>query len=98
VALIFNNDGLAFTANTDNPASFTLLGGRYDFATSATFSGGNIGVQVLMPDGTTYLAVHTALTAAGTVVLDLCPGTYKINIVTATSVQAFLVRVPYRAA
>lgn len=93
-------DGLTFTGggNGDAP-TFTLLGGRYDMAVNATFSGGNIDLQILMPDGSTYQSVLAApFTAAGSVVLDLPPGSYKIVVTTATSAQGFLIRVPFRAA
>src|SRR5229473_1307312 len=104
MAVIWNNDGIAYTSGpTDNPASFTLLGGRYELAATATFGGGNIALQQLMPDGTTYAQVTAAygthpITAAGTAVFDLSPGTYRIVITTATAAALALTRVPYRAA
>lgn len=92
-------DGISFTGggNGDAP-KFTLLGGRYAFAVHATFGGGNVQLNVLMPDGTTYIAASAALTADGTQIVDLPPGSFEIVITTATGVQGFLIRVPYRAA
>src|SRR6266852_4670821 len=104
MALIWNNDGIAFTSGpTDNPASFILLGGRYELAASATFGGGSIALQQELPDGSTFVQVTSAygthpLTAAGTAAFDVPPGTYRIVITTATAVALALTRVPYRAA
>lgn len=90
-------DGVNFTALSATTAGFSVLGGRYAFGANATWGGGNVVVQALMPDGTTYVSCATALTADGFEVLDLPPGTYRIGITTATSVQGFLIRVPYRS-
>src|SRR5579859_3012038 len=94
----FNNDGTAQTGLSATTAGFYLLGGRYAFGVNATWGGGNAQLQVLMPDGTTYIAAAASFTADGTAVYDLPPGTYKLAITTATALQFFLVRVPYRAA
>ncbi len=102
--MAFNDwhDGVSATAQSATSAAFYLLGGRYAFCVTATFGGGNIQLQILMPDGTTYIGASAAITtsagAAGTQIVDLPPGTYQIAITTATSVQYSLVRVPYRAA
>ena len=92
----FNNDGVAFTGATADFGPFTLLGGRYAFGTSAPDT--SIALQVLMPDGSTYQNASTPVAAAGFQTFDLPPGTYLFDIVTTAAVQAFLVRVPYRAA
>ncbi len=95
-------DGVSFSALSATPAAFYLLGGRYAFCVTATFGGGNIQLQILMPDGTTYIGASAAVTtsagAAGCQVVDLPPGTYQIAITTSTAVQGSLIRVPYRAA
>jgi hypothetical protein len=96
LSTIFNSDGVAFTGATVDFGPFTLLGGRYAFGTSAPDT--TIALQVLMPDGTTYQNAATPIAAAGFQTYDLPPGSYKFDIVTAAAVQAFLVRVPYRAA
>jgi len=96
LSTVFNSDGVAFTGATVDFGPFTLLGGRYAFGTSAPDT--SIALQVLMPDGTTYQNASVALVAAGFATYDLPPGTYKFDIVTTAAVQAFLVRVPYRAA
>lgn len=66
---------------------------------NATWGGGSADLQMLMPDGTTYVSVLAAtFTADGAKIVDLPAGTFKIVITTATAVQGSLVRVPFRAA
>jgi hypothetical protein len=95
---VWNNDGTAQTGLSATPPAFHLLGGRYAFGVNATWGGGNAVLNILMPDGTTFIAAAAAFTADGTAVYDLPPGTYQVAITTATALQFFLVRVPYRAA
>lgn len=75
-------------------AAKNLKGGTYAFSATATFGGGNIQVQALMPDGATWANVGTSLTAAGMNTLDLPPGQYRFNVTTSTAVFAALVGVP----
>lgn len=98
MAVLFSNDGMTATGLSATPTAVPLLGGRYAFGVAATWGGGNVQLQVLMPDNSTYIAAGVALTANGTAVYDLPPGTYQVAITTATAVQFFLVRVPYRDA
>jgi len=39
-------------------AAFSLTGGRYGFIVTATFGGGNVALQVLSGDGTTWVNVR----------------------------------------
>lgn len=59
---------------------------------TATFGGGTVKLQVLLADGSTWVDVAGgSLTAAGaTAVLWLPPGSYRVNIATATAVYAYL--------
>jgi hypothetical protein len=98
MALTDWDDGVSFTGLSADTAAFYVLGGRYAVAVDATFGGGSVTLQILMPDGTTYVSILPAFTAAGAATVDLPPGSYKFDIVTATAVQGFVVRVPYRAA
>ena len=100
ISFIDEKDGVKFSGGGNGDAqTFTLLGGRYDFIVVATWGGGNVDLQALMPDGTTYQSVLTAaITANSSAVLDLAAGTYKVVITTASSVQGSLTRVPFRAA
>jgi hypothetical protein len=67
-------------------------GGPSTFSATATFGGGTVKLQVLLPDGSTWVDVAGgSLTAAGmTAVLWLPQGQYRANIATATAVYAYL--------
>jgi len=54
-----------------------------------------MGLQILGPDGSTFIAAHTAFAAVtGFVVVDLPPGQYKFVIATFTAVYATICRIP----
>lgn len=75
-------------------AAFSLLGGKYAIAAAATGSG-TMGLQMLGPDGATFIAAHTAFAAVtGLIVVDLPPGQYKFVIATFTAVYASICRIP----
>jgi hypothetical protein len=74
-------------------SAFTLTGGRYAFTVAATFGGGNVALQVLAGDGSTWLVVSNQ-TAAAHVTVDLTPGSYRIAVATATAVFVNLGRTP----
>jgi len=82
------------------PGPFTLKGGRYLFGVTATFGGGSVALQGLLPDGSTYATVPdiagnaVSLTTAGWKTVDLAPGQYQIAITTATGVSASAASVP----
>lgn len=82
------------------PGPVSLQGGRYLFSCVATFGGGSVALQGLLPDGTTYATVPdvagnaVSVTVAGWKTVDLAPGQYKITIVTATSVLATVASLP----
>lgn len=76
------------------PAAFALRGGKYAIAATATGTG-TMGLQMLGPDGATFVAVHTAFaTVAGYAVVDLPPGQYTFAIATFTAVYASICRIP----
>jgi hypothetical protein len=77
-------------------AAFTLQGGLYAAAVVATFGGGSVKLQVLGPDGSTYLSVSsgTDFTAAGYATVNLPFGTYRWTIATASAVYAEVNRIP----
>lgn len=81
---------LLFSNIAATTAAFSLASGLYGITVSATFGGGNVVLQRLAPDGTTFIAVHTAMTAAGYTTVFLPPGTYKLAITTATAVYAYI--------
>ncbi|MFO1099746.1 MAG: hypothetical protein U1E81_16135 [Xanthobacteraceae bacterium] len=75
-------------------AAFTLKGGKYAIVASATFGGGNLQLQALAADGSTYVNVGSSITAAGLTTYDLPPGSYKIAVTTATAVYVSITSVP----
>lgn len=64
---------------------FTLTGGKYALIWSATVGGGNLQLQVLSPDQTTYVNAIASITAAGMTVFDIPDATYQIVITTSTA-------------
>lgn len=75
-------------------AAFSLKGGKYAIAASATGTG-TMGLQIVSLDGSTGIAVHTAFSATtGYTTVDLPPGQYKFVIATFTAVYASICRVP----
>ena len=75
-------------------ASFTLLGGKYAISANAT-GAGTMGLQLVSPDGSTLVPVHTVFGATlGFVVVDLPPGTYKFFVATFTAIYASIARIP----
>lgn len=77
-------------------AAFALRGGKYLAAALATWGGGSAKLQMLGPDGSTYLSIGSAsdFTANGVAVVDLPPGTYRFTIATATAVAVGITRIP----
>lgn len=57
----------------------SLPAGRYSFALVGTFGGATVTLQMLGPDGVTWLPVGsaTALTAAGRELVEIPSGTYR---------------------
>jgi hypothetical protein len=82
---------VSFSSIAANTAPFTLRGGNYGITVSATFGGGSVTLQRLSPDGSTYVTVVTAFTAAGYASANLPSGTYRLTIATATAVYADIV-------
>jgi hypothetical protein len=75
-------------------AAFALRGGKYAVAATATGTG-TMGLQMLGPDGVTFVAVHTAFSAVtGYAIIELPPGQYTFVIATFTAVYASICRIP----
>lgn len=91
-------NGVTGSGLSADTATFTLLGGRYAVAAVATWGGGSVSLEMLMPDGSTYLAVVAPFTANNSTIAYLPPGTYKFAITTATAVALLALPVPYRPA
>lgn len=86
----------AATATT-SPKNFDS-GGRAALVLSASAYGTTVKLQILGPDGTTYIALNaTTYSADGVYPLDCPAGQYRIFISggTTTALNATLVRIPY---
>lgn len=81
----------SFSNISATPASFTLRGGNYGVTCHATWGGGNVVLQRLSPDGTSYVSVITAMTADGYANNNLPSGTYRLAVTTATGVYCDVV-------
>lgn len=93
------SDAVSFGPITANTSAFTLKGGRYVFNAVATFGGGNVQLQMLAADGTSWVAPKDIggsannLTAAGSQTVDLPAGQFRVAVTTATAVYASVARV-----
>lgn len=89
-------DAQLFSNISATTAAFTLKGGYYMVAAVAAFAGGNVELQALGPDQSTWLSAPTPLklTAAGTIAGYLPPGQYRFTITTATAVYCSVAGVP----
>lgn len=89
-------EAVHFTDVDATPAQFNLYGGVYVLGAVATWGGGNVVLEMLMPDGVSLAPTHTALTDDNiTGPLYLPPGTYQLTITTVTDVTASITRVPF---
>lgn len=74
--------------------SFNLRGGKYWLETKSTGSG-TIDLKKLGPDGSTYTARATQITAtAGQQTLELPPGSYQLVVATFTANYLEISRIP----
>ncbi len=90
-------DAVLFKNVAADQGPFYLDGGLYDIAVIATFGGGSVKLEMLMPDQSTYAEVdstNTSFTAAGHYAVLLAPGQYKFGIATATAVYVSASRIP----
>lgn len=85
------SDSQVFKNISATTAAFALIGGKYMLTCSATFGGGSVTLQTLPADGSTWLTAATAITAAGTAVVDLPPGQFRFAVATATAVYVSVV-------
>lgn len=79
-------EAVSFSNIAATTVAFQLKGGKYMLTVSGTFSSGNVAVQTLAGDGSTWLSIGTAATAAQVATFDLAPGQYRFAI--ASSVTA----------
>jgi len=90
------SESKSFTNISASTAAFFLNGGDYLVEAVATWGGGNVELQALGPDGSTYLSLPTALklTANGSISGYLTPGQYRFTVTTATAVYCSVARIP----
>jgi hypothetical protein len=91
---ITSGESIQFSNISATTAQFQVKGGYYAITVHATFGGGNVQLQTLALDGSTWLLMGSSITADGTQIYQLPPGPYRIAIATATGVYAALTRVP----
>ncbi len=88
-------DGKSFANISSATGQFYLDGGTYGAVYLAgTWGGGTVTLQILGPDGTTWVSVTAAWTANGTALVELPPGNYQFAVTTATGVYVSLSRIP----
>jgi len=89
-------DAKSFSGISASTTGFYLKGGTYLIEAVATWGGGNIELQALGPDGSTYLSLPTALklTANGTIQGQLAPGLYRFTVTTATAITCSVAGIP----
>jgi hypothetical protein len=73
-----------------NTAGFTQRGGLYGVKAMATFGGGNVALQVLADDGSTWIQAQN-FTANGYASIFLPSGTYRFGVTTAAAVYCSVV-------
>jgi drug/metabolite transporter superfamily protein YnfA len=89
-------DSVSYSNISATTAAFTLPGGYYMVAAVATWGGGNVELQALGPDQSTWLSLPTPLklTANGIIAGYVSPGQYRFAITTATGVYCSASGVP----
>ncbi len=90
-----NGFKVANASATQGP--FELLGGKYGVSFAGTGSG-TVKLQILGPDGTTYVDVGstTTFTANGYAAIDLPPCEVQVNIATFTAVYVTVIPISNR--
>lgn len=101
------NESIKFSNIAATTSPFVLVGGCYMVNCKAT-GYGTIKLQVLGPDGVTYLDIKQAFDNAGTEqddvigtfaadgskVLALAPGQYRLTVASCTAIYVTVTRVP----
>jgi hypothetical protein len=84
---------LLSNAGTGNGSDFVWPGGKTAFIGEATYGGGTQKLQIKLPQATYADVTSVSLTAAGMIVTDLPPGTYRAVATTATANYVSLVKI-----
>jgi hypothetical protein len=85
---------LLSAASATGSAVAIQLGGEYVFAAAGTFGGTTVGLQMLGPDGATWISIEDAagaiaFTAAEATVVALPAGSYRATITGGAGVSMF---------
>ena len=86
-------DGKIFSNVAATQGPFTLYGGTYGVTATATWGGGSVTLQMLAPDGVTWITALAAFTANGYGAISLPPGQYRFLVTTATAVFVSIGRI-----
>lgn len=86
-------DGKFFSNLSATPTQFALLGGTYGVTATATWGGGNVVLNILSADGSTWVPAIIAIAANGFAVVNLPAGQYQLAITTATAVYMTISRI-----
>jgi hypothetical protein len=90
-------DGFLVQAASATQGPFVLNGGKYGVTCSATFSTGNVALQILGPDGATFINALPAFTANGAASADLPAGKYQVAVTApASAVNLSCIPISYR--
>ncbi len=87
-------DGYSANNISATTAAFTLIGGLYGVDVVANFGGGSVKLQRVAGDGSSLVSVGADFTANGYATVSLPPGSYRLNVATATGVYVQIRRVP----
>lgn len=86
---------ILMTNSTGTGTAVPWPGGKGVFSTHATFGGGSVAFQYLLPDSATWVTpTNGSLTADGGFVFELGPVPIRALATTATAVYASAVRIP----
>jgi hypothetical protein len=82
----YSGNGFLVQAASTTQGPFNLLGGKYGVTVEATtFGTGGVALQILGPDGATYLNALAAFTANGYAAVDLPPGMVQLSVPTGSA-------------
>jgi hypothetical protein len=98
----YNGNGFLVSNASATQGPFALLGGKYGVTIVSASSTGTVGISILGPDGTTYVAITAATVTLSTaaaalyVAVDLPPGEVQVTISSVTAVYASVIPISNR--
>lgn len=91
---VFNSvENFPFSNISATTAAFVLRGGTYGLTCHATWGGGNVTLQRLATDGSSWVPVMSQMTADAYASASLPSGSYRLAVTTATGVYCDAVAV-----